>query len=245
MRRLTAVMAVSLAACGFSSQATSDGGSGGGGDDGGGGSGSDAAIDAGVDAPPPCQKNLLTPGGGGDVTAQGWHIAISQPATLAYAADYVSLHTSTTGSSLTGGRLLLYYPGAVESGKAFRLEVVMLIEQVNAHNPFDSAAAIMGAFTLPVGTPEERSQMLYIDADQYGWADDADDRSLKAGNGYRTYLLAVDAAGNAQVTIDGTGSLSRVNFTINGTIAVGDQTNDAKLDSTLRIKSVTLLCPPS
>lgn len=35
----------------------------------------------------------------------------------------------------------------------------------------------------------------------------------------------------------------RTGFVSNGAIAIGDQTNDANVDSVLRIRSVTKLCP--
>jgi hypothetical protein len=36
--------------------------------------------------------------------------------------------------------------------------------------------------------------------------------------------------------------LARGNFTTNGVIALGDQTNDANVDSTLSVRSVSLVC---
>jgi hypothetical protein len=59
---------------------------------------------------------------------------------------------------------------------------------------------------------------------------------------YHTYELAVDAGGTATVRVDGTQALTRSGFTTNGAIAIGDQTNDNVIDSTLRIRSVTRLC---
>jgi hypothetical protein len=53
----------------------------------------------------------------------------------------------------------------------------------------------------------------------------------------------VDAAKVATVSIDGVAKLTRNNFTTNGTIAIGDQTNDANIDGAVRIKSVERLCP--
>ena len=60
---------------------------------------------------------------------------------------------------------------------------------------------------------------------------------------YHTYVLSVDAAGVANVTIDGAAALTRAGYVTNGTIAVGDQSNDANVDGTLRIRSVKKLCP--
>lgn len=64
-----------------------------------------------------------------------------------------------------------------------------------------------------------------------------------ASGAFHTYLLAVDADGTARVSIDGAPALTRAGFTTNGTIAIGDQTNDRAVDSMLRLRSVALLCP--
>ncbi|MCP3139424.1 hypothetical protein [Pyxidicoccus xibeiensis] len=60
---------------------------------------------------------------------------------------------------------------------------------------------------------------------------------------YHVYELAVDAAKVATVSIDGVAKLTRNNFTANGSIASGDQTNDANVDGAMRINSVERLCP--
>jgi hypothetical protein len=62
-------------------------------------------------------------------------------------------------------------------------------------------------------------------------------------NTYHTLELVVDASTAAQVKIDGVPALARNGFVSNGAIAIGDQTNDASVDSAIRIRSVTLLCP--
>jgi hypothetical protein len=61
---------------------------------------------------------------------------------------------------------------------------------------------------------------------------------------YHTYELSVDAANVASVRIDGVSTtLTRNAFVFNGVFAVGDQTNDGNVDSSLRIRSVKKLCP--
>ena len=199
-------------------------------------------ADAGADAPGCQPKVLLT--GGTDVAPQGWSIVEQQPATLTNGPDYAKLTTSTTMGATTGGQLLLHYPAAVETGKPFKLQVVMLVESVNPHNQFDSAAAIMGSFTPPFGVGNDRNEMIYLDGTKLGWGDNTQAfDAMVLNNAYHTYELSVDAAGMATVTIDGTRALTRSGFTFNGAIAVGDQTNEKSIDSVLRIKSVTRLCP--
>lgn len=206
------------------------------------GSGKHPAVDANpVADAATCPTRLLT--GGTDVAAQGWSVVMQAPATLSYGPDYVKLQTSTSTGARTGGQLLLDYPGAVEAGKPFKIQVVMLVEAVNPHNQFDSAAAILGSFTPPFGAGNDRNQMIYLDSGKIGWADDTQSFTVAVtDSAYHTYELSVDAGAAAAVTVDGIQALTRTGFTTNGAIAVGDQTNEANVDSTLRIRSVTQLC---
>jgi hypothetical protein len=222
MRRRSLVLAIALSAtaCGSGKQAATD---------------ASPAADAAT-----CPTKLLT--GGTDVAAQGWSVVMQAPATLSNGVDYVELQT-TTGTT-TSGQLLLDYPGAVEMGKPFKIQVVMLVEAVTPHNQFDAGAAILGSFTPPFGTSAERDQMIYLDGNKVGWADGTQSFAVMVtDNAYHTYELAVDAGGTATVRVDGTQALTRNGFTTNGAIAIGDQTNDKGIDSTLRIRSVTKLCP--
>jgi hypothetical protein len=119
----------------------------------------------------------------------------------------------------------------------------MLVESVNPHTRSDCGAAIMGSYTPPkFGTRSERSQMFFTDEDVIGWGDDSLTISFEHGGTHGTYELLVDAEKNAHLSVDGVEELTRSNFVTNGTIAIGDQTNEAGLDSTLRIRSVTRLC---
>lgn len=186
-----------------------------------------------------CPTELLT--GGTDIASQGWSVVMQAPATLTNGPDHVKLQT-TTGAT-TSGQLLLDYPGAVEVGKPFKIQVVMQVDAVSPHNPLDSAAAILGSFTPQFGTSAQRGQMIYLDAAKIGWADDTQSFAVAVtDNAYHTYELSVDAGGAATVSVDGARALTRNGFTTNGAIAVGDQTNEANVDSTLRIRSVTRLC---
>jgi hypothetical protein len=198
----------------------------------------DAAIDAAV-----CQPKVLL-AGGTDVTAQGWSLVMQAPAQLTNGPDYARLQTTTNTGGTTSGHLLLNYPGAIETGKPFKLQVVMLVESVNVHNQLDSAAAIMGSYTPPFGVGNDRSQMIYLDSGKIGWADDTQSFTTSVqNNAYHIYELSVDAGNVAHVSVDGVPALTRNGFMFNGAIAVGDQTNDANVDSVLRIRSVTKLCP--
>ncbi len=197
----------------------------------------DAAVDAAT-----CQPLALLVGGT-DVTPQGWSTVMQLPAAVSYGPDYVLLQTSTNAGATTSGQLLLNYPGALATGKPFKLQVVMLVESVKPHNQFDSAAAIMGSFTPQFGVGNDRNQMIYLDSGMIGWGDDMQSFTTSVqNNAYHTYELSVDAGNVAHVSVDGTPALTRNGFVFNGAIAIGDQTNDANVDSVLRIRSVTKLC---
>lgn len=203
-----------------------------------------------VDAPPAdtaiddpgCQPRTLLVGGA-DVVAQGWGTVTQAPFTLSDGPDVTQLETTTAANR--GGQLLLTYATAFDVGLPFALEVVMQVERVDPHNPSDSAAAIMGSFTAPFGSRDERAQMLYLDSDEIGWADDSQQFAVAVtDDAVHTFVLSVDGPnGNATVSIDGIPALTRTGFAYNGAIAIGDQTNDPNVDSSIRIKSVRLLCP--
>jgi len=198
----------------------------------------DAAIDA-----PACQPKVLLVGGT-DVASQGWATVMQGPASITYGPDYVHLQTSTTTGATTSGQQLLNYQGALEVGKPFKLQVVMLVEAVNPHNQFDSAAAIMGSCAPPFGAGNDRNQMIYLDSGKIGWADDTQAFTTPVtDDAYHTYELSVDAGNVAHVSVDGIAALTHNGFVGNGSIAIGDQTNDPNVDSGIRIRSVTRLCP--
>ena len=181
---------------------------------------------------------LLTPGT--DVAAQGWSVVGSGPRSLVDDGGVIVLSTSPNGT--TSGYQLLTRRLSPDGG-AFTLRVELRVDAVNAHNPLDSAAAILGSFTPPFGLTAERSQLAYLDAVNVGWGDNT--QSAPVGNldgGFHVYELAVDADGGATFSVDGAARLARGNFTTNGVIAIGDQTNEPNIDSTLSLRSVSLVC---
>lgn len=186
---------------------------------------------------------LLLLDGGTEVASQGWSVTAQAPSAVSYLPDSVRLQTSTNSGAVSGGQLLLVKAGAVEAGQPFTLQVEAMVEAVNAHNQFDSAAAILGSFTAPAGTAAQRSEMIYLDAAAVGWADNSQSASVAVQDGaFHTYQLSVDAAGTANLSVDGVLKLTRTGFTTTGTIAIGDQTNDPNVDATLRIRKVTRVC---
>lgn len=182
--------------------------------------------------------------GGADITAQGWTTVSQTPNTLTYGEDYVRLETSTNRGASTSGQLLITRANAFDVTKPFKVQVTMQVESVNPHNALDSGAAILGSFTTPFGNSTDRSQMIYLDSAAIGWSDDTQSAAFAVTDGaYHVYELAVDAAKVATVSIDGVAKLTRNNFTTNGGLAIGDQTNDPNVDGAVRVKSVELMCP--
>lgn len=204
--------------------------------------GPDATPDAGIDGPPACTPTVLL-AGGTDVAAQGWTIVMLPPAALTYGADYTRIETTTNASARTGGQMLLRLPNAVEVDQPFQLQLELMVESVSRHNQLDAGAAILGSFTPPFGVETDRRQMIYLDSAALGWSDDSASFAAAITNGtYHTYVLSVDAAKVATLTIDGAAALTRAGFAYNGGIAVGDQTNDPNVDSAMRIRKITKLC---
>ncbi|WP_223634185.1 hypothetical protein [Corallococcus sp. EGB] len=181
--------------------------------------------------------------GGTDITTQGWTTYSQAPNSLTYGLDYVRLETSTPTNGRTSGQLLIARPNTVDTTQPFKIRVTMQVESVSKHNQLDSGAAILGSLTGSVGNGTDRAQMLYLDSAAIGWGDDTQSSAFSVTDGaYHVYELAVDAAKVATVSVDGVAKLTRNNFTTNGTIAIGDQTNDPNVDGTVRIKSVEKLC---
>lgn len=202
----------------------------------------DSSIDAAIDAPG-CQPQTLLIGGT-MVEPQGWSVVTQAPATLSYGPDYVKLETVTNANATTSGQLILNYPGALTANQPFKLEVVLLVERTNPHNSFDAAVALLGSYTPPFGVGNDRSQMVYFDGGMIGWADDTQAFTTTiTNNAYHTVVLSVNAANTATVTVDGVMALTRNAYVSNGAIAIGDQTNDANVDSAIRIRSIRKLCP--
>jgi hypothetical protein len=200
-----------------------------------------------IDAPPACQPTPLLVGGT-DVTQQGWKVISQQPATLTNGADFVQLTTSTVDKASSGGQLLLSLAGAVSSTEPFKIAIVMKILSISPHtpDPLDAGVAIMPSLTGAVGDQNERAQMISIESTKISCADGQPTANVNLVDGaFHTYTLAVDADHIMSVSIDDQTPpvlVRKQAVTINGTIAIGDQTNDANFDSSLQIRSITKLC---
>jgi hypothetical protein len=181
--------------------------------------------------------------GGMDVAAQGWDVTQSGAASVnTFGPTITQITTQTVGSG--GAQLLISKRNAVTPGAAFIVELSMQVMAADPHNFLDGASVLMGSFSGGFGDGVERGEMIYIDPGAIGWADDTGTAPGNATDTFHNYRLSVDAGGNATVSRDGVALLNRAGFTTNGTIAFGDQTNDANVEANLLIRSVTLICPP-
>lgn len=115
----------------------------------------------------------------------------------------------------------------------------MRVESVSPHNQNDSAAAILGSYSGSFGIPTDRAQMVYLDADRVGWADDTQstlfhvaDGATTGGRGWCRHPRRRRHPRADAKRLRG-----------DGRIAIGDQMNDPSVESALQIRSVTLLCP--
>lgn len=209
----------------------------------------DAAVDAPqpIDAVPACQPTPLLVAGT-DLATQKWKVVQSQPSTLTNppGADFIQIDTSTTGNA-PGGELLLSFTSASALAPPFKLAIVMKVVSLTAHppDPLDAAAAIMPSFSGLSGSQTEREQMVSIESTKIGCGDGKPSVPATLVDGaFHTYTLAVDANKTMTVTLDdqATPVITRAQITLGGTFAIGDQTNDPNVDSSLQIRSITKLC---
>ena len=181
--------------------------------------------------------------GGVDVAAQGWVVVALQPSSLTLDGGLTTLSTSTMGSAGTGGQLLLARAGTTPLTGDYTLRVRAEVTRVNVHNALDCGAALLGAFNGAFGSGAERAQMICLDPSAVVWGDDTQSAPVAIVDaGLRTYELSVTAANVATVSVDGVPVLARPGFQRNGTIAIGDQTNDRNTDGQMSIRSVSRIC---
>lgn len=196
----------------------------------------DARVDAAPDAS--CDTVLLAPGTLPET--QGWTAVTEMPFTTTLRPTDVEL--STSNGTRTSGMLLLTFPSGLSTTTPFDLSVELAVDRVDAHNMLDAGAAILLSYTPPFGSGPQRSQMLYVDGAAIGWGDETNQAAFNNIDGnFHDYRFGYDGAGKLEVRVDGVLLLTRMNPEI-GTLAIGDQTNDLNVNSTIRIKRVVKHC---
>jgi hypothetical protein len=188
------------------------------------------------DAPSACvPRRLLI--GGQPVEAQGWTIERVGSGTVTYGGGMTTLTTTSNA------RQLIVLRDAFPSSR-WALTITAQVVQSGGCTAGHAAAAFMAGFHAPVGDAADRARMLCAREDGTSWGDG----SVSTG-------VAIDTLGQIKLertangiraivqSAGGMSTLSSSGFTSNGTIAIGDQTTDAGLDSTIRIALVDLTCP--
>jgi hypothetical protein len=182
--------------------------------------------------------------GGSDPVAQGWTVDTGGFFELTYPSNEITqLHTEAGGIE-SGGTLVLRRDAAVSPGQPFIVDISLLVVQVDPRLDYDTAAGIFGSYSPYPGTVAQRGETVFIDTGAIGWTDGSQVTAIPGVDSFKTYRLAVEASGEANVWIDGQPALNRPSFTTNGTIAVGDWTDRHFVESTIQIRSVTMICPP-
>jgi hypothetical protein len=215
-------------------------------DAGGSSDGPGATIDGPPGSADACANRVLLDGSV-PYNQQGWLLTSGGPAFAGQGPDPTATQIQTdTGPNGEAGYALLSLPGAVPTGAPFRIEWEVLVLEVDPHNLFDAGVVLMASYGGGFGLPEDRAQMVFIDRDRVGWADESQIQPANAVDmAFHRYTFTVDATRRATLERDdGSISLVRQNFTTNGTIAIGDQTNDTGVDGNILVRRITLLnCP--
>jgi len=183
-------------------------------------------------------RRLLT--GGIDIAQQGWTIVSAGGGTITYGGG------ATTLSTTNNARQLIVLRNAFPSTR-WQIEIVAQIVSSGGHTANNAAAALMSSFHDPVGDDQDRQRMLFLDDADIGWGvgNPVIGAETKKMGIYRFERLVNGASVGVKATvlINGSTALSASPFTSNGTIAIGDQTTEPGLDSTLKVYSVDLMCP--
>lgn len=197
--------------------------------------GTDASTPDDASAGACVPRRLLT--GGQPVEGQGWTIARVGSGTITYGGGMTTLTTTENA------RQLIVLRDAFPPSR-WALTIVAQVVQSGGCMAGHAAAAFMAGFHDPVGDTADRARMLCVRDDGSAWGDG----TVSTGVGLDTLgqIKLERTANGIRATVQSAGGMSTFSsggFTSNGTIAIGDQTTNAGLDSTIRIVSVDLTCP--
>lgn len=188
-----------------------------------------APIDS---APSICTpRRLLT--GGVPVEAQGWTI-VRTGGSIGYSAGSTTL--TTTGNA----RQMIVLADALPAS-GWQLRITTQVTDSGGCTAGSGAVAFMPSFHAPAGDADDLARMLCLTETTASFGN-----GTAIGVSYATLgELAIErtASGGLKYTLQGSANVTFGSFTTNGTIAIGDQTTAAGLDSTFAIASVDLACP--
>jgi hypothetical protein len=188
-----------------------------------------------VDAPPGvcAPRRLLA--GGMPVEAQGWAIERTG-GTITYGAGMTTL--TTTGNA----RQLLTLANALPA-TGWQLRIITQVIDSGGCAAGNAAIAFMPSFHPPTGDDADLARMLCLTKTTANFNNGTSLGVTFANLGQ--IIIERTAAGGIKYTLQGSSmaSVTFGNFTTSGTIAIGDQTTSAGLDSTFVLVSVDLACP--
>jgi len=205
----------------------------------------------GVDAPPRDSTSVDAPSssacvprrlltGGTDVTAQGWTIERSGAGTITYSPGLTTLTTTANA------RQLIVLRGAFPPDR-WALQITGELVATGGCTPNNAAAAFMASFHDPSGDATDYARMLCVAESNIAWGDGTSSlmvafNSVGTIKLERTTTTIAGIKATVQAT-NGQASITAGPFTSNGAVAIGDQSTEPGLDSTMRIVSVDLMCP--
>ncbi|MFT4572473.1 MAG: hypothetical protein ACI8TQ_003180 [Planctomycetota bacterium] len=174
---------------------------------------------------------------------EGWVIQTNLMGTPDITTDGTAVRVNTQVDSASSPFALVALDTGLEQGTEFTLQWSMTVNAADTHNNFDAGVAVLPSYAgTSFGTSTERGQLIYFDTNEIGWGDLSQSYVLDTTT-LHSYLLSVNDDGDATVSVDGTVRLDRSDIEISGTVAFGDQTNDADLDGDFSISDIELICP--
>lgn len=201
--------------------------------------GVDASTSSPIDAAPASTcvpRRLLT--GGMDVTAQGWTVERVGLGTITYSP------ATTTLSTEAGARQLIVLRDAFPPDR-WSIQVVGEITRSGGCTQNNAAIALMASFHEPAGDANDRARMLCLSETSAEWGDGSSKIGIALNTTGVLELERVPSASIRATVQSGAGqtSMTANGFTSNGTLALGDQSTNLGLDSSIKILTVDLTCP--
>jgi len=182
---------------------------------------------------------------------QGWLLTSSGPQfeDIKTNGTYISANTNgvliedTAGAGTDSATQSFYHwlPVGIEDG--YSVDFWLKVHEVQVpHKPLASGIGFYAAtadFRLPAGG-HASNQLIYLDQDGIGWADDSGSFAVDTTDGFHHYQIDVTAAGAATVRVDGEMALQRSDFQILPYIAFGDTTNEPDVNGRFSISNITV-----
>lgn len=175
---------------------------------------------------------------------EGWTVTTNLSGAPDVTSNGTEVRVDSDVDAASDPVILVWIDTGVSDGTPFTLQWDLAVNTANDHNSFDAGVAFLAAYDEAsfFGTLDQRAAMIYFDTDEIGWADESQSFSIDTTT-RRTYRLAIDADGDAILSVDGVARLTRSDIPVTGTIAFGDQTNDTGVDGDFVISDLELICP--